>query len=150
MIVLEEEVRITAPAERIWGLLVDGASYAGWNPMLRWGSGTLTAGNRLELTVTLPGIPPFSLRPVLQTHVPQRELSWRHTLPAPGLLSWTQSVAIEELSPGVQRVSQRLSLGGLLAPLYNFALGRMIRHGIEESNGALQRWAQKEVRCHRC
>ncbi len=150
MITLQSEVQITAPAERIWVLLADGASYAHWNPMLQWGAGTLTAGNRLELTVTLPGIPPFVQHPTLLSLVPQQEISWRHRLPAPGLLSWTQSFTIEQVSPDVRRVSQRVILSGLLAPLYKFALGRMMQHGLDESSAALQRWAGKEVRCHRC
>lgn len=150
MIVLEAEVQITAPAARIWELLADGTSYANWNPMLRWGEGTLTPGSRQELTVTLPGISTFTLRPTVLTHVPQQELSWRHRLPIPGLASWTQSFAIEQLSPEVQRVSQRVILGGLLAPLYKVALGRMIQHGLDQSNGALRRQAEKEVRCLRC
>ncbi len=150
MIDRQAEVQITAPAARIWELLVDGASYARWNPMLRVDAGTFAPGSRLELTVTLPGISPFTLRPTLLAHVPQRELSWRHRLPIPGLLGWTQSITIEQLSAETQRVTQRVSLGGLLAPLYALALTRLIRHGLEESNAALQKLAEKEVRCLRC
>ncbi len=150
MIILQAETEIAAPAERIWELLADGASYAHWNPMLQWGAGTLTAGSRLELTVTLPHMPPFVQHPVLLALEPQKELSWRHRLPVPGLLSWTQSITLEQLSPEVRRVTQRVSLGGLLASLYKFALGRMIQHGLDESNAALQRLAQKEFPCHRC
>ncbi len=150
MIVLEAEIEITAPAARIWELLTDGASYAGWNPMLCWSAGALEIGSRPELTVTLPEIPPFTLRPTFLTLVPQKEIGWRHRLPVPGLASWTQSFTVEEISPEVRRVRQRVSLGGLLAPLYKLALGRMIQHGLNESNAALRRWAQKEIRCHRC
>ncbi len=147
---LQAEVQIAAPAGRIWELLADGASYASWNPMVRWGAGILTVGSRVELIITLPEIPPFTLHPTFLTFVPQREIGWRHRLPVPGLASWTQSFTLEQLSPEVQRVSQRVSLGGLLAPLYKLALGRMIQHGLDESNAALHRWAQKEIRCHRC
>ncbi len=150
MITLQAEVQIAAPAERIWELLADGASYVHWNPMLQWGAGTLTAESRRELTITLPGIPSFTQQPVFVAVIPQQELSWRHRLPVPGLLSWTQSFAIEQLSPEVRRVSQRVILGGLLAPLYQFALGRLIQHALDTSSVALRRWAGKEVRCHRC
>lgn len=147
---MRAEVEIAAPVERIWELVADEASYARWNPMLRWDAGTFTTGSRLELTVTLPGISPFTLRPTLLTLVPRLEITWRHRLPVPGLLSWTQSIVVEQLSPETQRVSQQVSLGGLLAPLYNLALTRLIRHGLDESNAALRRWAEKDVGCHRC
>jgi uncharacterized protein YndB with AHSA1/START domain len=41
------EIVIDAPAERVWEVLADLASYPEWNPRIRRASGELRAGSRL-------------------------------------------------------------------------------------------------------
>jgi uncharacterized protein YndB with AHSA1/START domain len=48
---LHSEIEINAPAERVWELLTDFASYPQWNPFIRTISGQPTKGERLEVRI---------------------------------------------------------------------------------------------------
>jgi uncharacterized membrane protein len=49
------EVKIQAPAERIWQVLTDFASYPEWNPFIRRISGQPKEGTRLKVYIEPPG-----------------------------------------------------------------------------------------------
>ena len=42
---LQSEIEINAPAERVWEVLADFASYPRWNPFICWTSGVPRTGN---------------------------------------------------------------------------------------------------------
>jgi uncharacterized protein YndB with AHSA1/START domain len=52
---LHTEIEIDAPAERVWRLLTDFASYPRWNPFIRTISGRPIPGERLEVRLEPPG-----------------------------------------------------------------------------------------------
>jgi uncharacterized protein YndB with AHSA1/START domain len=52
---LHSEIEIDAPAERVWHLITDFASYPQWNPFIRTISGPPTPGERLEVRIEPPG-----------------------------------------------------------------------------------------------
>jgi uncharacterized membrane protein len=51
---LHTEVEIEAPAERVWELLTDFATYPEWNPFIRSISGQPAPGERLEVRIEPP------------------------------------------------------------------------------------------------
>jgi uncharacterized protein YndB with AHSA1/START domain len=51
---LHTEIEIDAPAERVWGVLTDFASYPQWNPFIRSISGEPNIGGRLEVRLEPP------------------------------------------------------------------------------------------------
>src|SRR5919206_3637792 len=48
---LHSQIEIDAPAERVWHLLTDFASYPQWNPFIRSISGEPRVGERLEVRI---------------------------------------------------------------------------------------------------
>jgi uncharacterized protein YndB with AHSA1/START domain len=52
---LHTEIEISAPAERVWELLTDFASYPQWNPFIRNISGLPASGERLEVRLEPSG-----------------------------------------------------------------------------------------------
>lgn len=150
MIEISTTIQIDAPARRTWELLTDFALYPHWNPLVRRISGALARGERLELLMELPEIPPFRLHPVIETLVPDRELAWLSRLAIPGILSWRYCFLVEELTPEQQRFSQVMTFAGLLAPLFAPIMRRFLLAGAEQMNRALRKWAGKEVQCLRC
>ncbi len=52
---LSTEVLIDAPAERVWAVLSDLASFRSWNPFIVDASGELAVGSRLQLRMQPPG-----------------------------------------------------------------------------------------------
>jgi uncharacterized protein YndB with AHSA1/START domain len=51
---LHSEIQIDAPAERVWELLTDFASYPQWNPFIRNISGQPATGERLRVRLVPP------------------------------------------------------------------------------------------------
>lgn len=150
MITISTAIHIDAPARRTWELLTDFDLYPHWNPLVRRINGTLAPGERLELVMELPEIPPFRLHPVIETMTPDRKLAWQSRLAIPGILSWRYCFLIEQLTPEQQRFSQVMTFTGLLAPLFAPVMRRFLLAGAEQMNRALRKWAGKEVQCLRC
>ena len=55
---VEHRIGIQAPAEVIWGLIHDLASWETWNPTYPKASGDIHIGSTLEMTLQLPGQTP--------------------------------------------------------------------------------------------
>jgi hypothetical protein len=79
------EIRIEAPAERVWAILTDFAATPQWNPFIREISGDLAEGGRLAIRVVPPGGRGMRFRPRIVALRPGRELRWRGRLLLPGL-----------------------------------------------------------------
>lgn len=151
MAAIETEITVEAPVERIWELVADHALYPEWNPLFRRAAGTISAGDRWELVVALPGIEPFTVRPTLLTATPPSGFCWEHTVLWAGLFSWRYCVELEAISPHRVKFIQRSRFGGCLAPLFTLGLGRRVAEGLERMNAAIRRWGEEgHVRCLRC
>ena len=59
------EIEIGAPAERVWRLLTDFASYPELNPFIRQIGGKPTTGERLEVRIEPPGARSMTFRPTV-------------------------------------------------------------------------------------
>ncbi|HJV34511.1 SRPBCC domain-containing protein [Geomonas sp.] len=148
---LRTEIALKAPAERLWELLSDFTLYPQWNPLIVQAQGEATEGTRLEMTVQLPAIPPFPIKPTLLCADPQCRLLWRHSLAFPALMCWSYGLELEQLDQGRLKLVQKSTFGGLLGPLFTFALRRSVEQGMSEFNKAVARWGEQgNVRCLRC
>ncbi|MHB1729988.1 MAG: SRPBCC family protein [Leptospirillum sp.] len=73
---IETTIDIHAPVVDIWQILTDLQRYGEWNPLVVQAAGSLTVGQRLELSVQLPGSRPTHFSPMLIALVPEREIRW--------------------------------------------------------------------------
>jgi hypothetical protein len=148
---IKTELTLAAPAYRIWDLLTDCALYPQWNPLFQSATGRLKTGEHLELLAKLPGIDPFTIKPQLLAVEAQKGICWRHTLMFAGVFTWKYCFELEPLAPERIRLIQRSAFGGILGPLFNLALGALIRDGLAELNQAVKRWAEKgNIHCLKC
>ena len=148
---LRTERTLEAPVDRIWELLADCSLYQQWNPLFTQEKGLLKVGNRLELVVTLPEIPPFRIEPKLLIVEPIKRLSWQHTLLFAGVLSWKYCNELDVLSPQRVKFIQRSQFGGILGPVGNLGLGESLGAGMGKVNEALRHWGEKgNVQCLKC
>ena len=144
------EIVLQAPAERLWELLTDLAFYREWNPLFVQGEGKVMAGERLELTVQLPAIPPFSIKPELVCADPQARFLWRHCMGSGALMCWTYGIELQPLFSGRLRFVQTSGFSGVLGALFSFGLGRSVEGGLLEMNQAVTRWSEQgNVQCLR-
>ena len=139
---LHSEIEIDAPAERVWHLLTDFASYPQWNPFIRRISGKPTKGERLQARIEPPGGQGMTFKPKVLTAEPNRELRWLGHLLVPGLFDGEHSFTIQPLEENRVRFVQREAFKGLLVPLFARSLGTNTQRGFEEMNRALKERAE--------
>ena len=139
---LHAEIEIDAPAERVWGLLTDFASYPQWNPFIRQISGKPTRGERLQVRIEPPGGQDVTFKPKVLKAEPNRELRWLGHLLVPGLFDGEHSFTIQPLEENRVRFVQREAFKGLLVPLFARSLETNTQQGFEEMNRALKEHAE--------
>ena len=135
---LHSEVEINAPAERVWQLLTDFASYPQWNPFIRSISGEPATAERLEVRIEPPDGRGMTFKPTVLNAEPNRELRWLGHLLVPGLFDGEHSLAIQPLEENRVRFVQREAFKGLLVPLLARSLETNTQRGFEEMNRALK------------
>ncbi len=139
---LHSEIEIDAPAERVWRLLTDFASYPEWNPFIRSISGQPTTGERLAVRIEPPGGRGMTFRPQVLNAQPNRELRWVGHLLVPGLFDGEHSLAIQPLGENRVRFVQREAFKGLLVPVFARSLDNNTQRGFEQMNRALKERAE--------
>ena len=139
---LHAEIEIDAPAERVWHLLTDFASYPQWNPFIRSIRGQLIRGEGLEVRIEPPGGRGMTFKPKVLNAEDNRELRWLGHLLVPGLFDGEHSFTIESLAKNRVRFVQREAFKGLLVPLFARSLETNTQRGFEEMNRALKERAE--------
>jgi hypothetical protein len=139
---LHSEIEIDAPAERVWRVLTDFASYPQWNPFIRRISGEPTTGERLEVRIEPPGGRGMTFRPTVLNAEDNRELRWLGHLLVPGLFDGEHSFAIQPLNENRVSFVQREAFKGVLVPLFARSLDNNTHRGFEEMNRALKERAE--------
>ncbi len=139
---LRTEIEIGAPAERVWQILTDFASYPEWNPFVRSISGEAKEGAQLEVYLQPSGARGMTFRPTVLNAEPSRQFSWLGHLFISGLFDGEHAFEIERLAENRVRFVQRESFRGLLVPLLLRMVENDTRRGFEEMNAALKSRAE--------
>jgi hypothetical protein len=139
---LHSEIEINAPAERVWQILTDFASFPQWNPFIRRISGEPKVGEQLEVYLQPPGARGITFRPKVLEAEPPRELRLLAPLILPELFDREHIIRIEAVEPSHVRFVQRVVYTGLLVPLFAISLRRIIRRGFEQMNSAIKARAE--------
>jgi hypothetical protein len=139
---LHTEIEIDAPAERVWELLTDFASYPQWNPFIRNVSGLPAPGERLEVRLEPPGGRGMTFKPKVLNAEPNRQLRWLGSLLVPGLFDGEHSFTIQPLAENHVRFVQREAFKGVLVPVFARSLEANTKRGFEQMNRALKERAE--------
>jgi hypothetical protein len=134
---VEHRIGIQAPAEVIWGLIHDLASWETWNPTYPKASGDIHIGSTLEMTLQLPGQAPQQIKPVVLEWVPNEQLHWRLSLMG-GLVKTLRYIEIEQLAEASCIVSNGEFFAGLVGPSVVKRAGGSVRRGFIAMNEALK------------
>lgn len=137
---IETSVVISAPAARVWTVLMDFDAYPSWNPFIRSIAGEKRVGGNLEVVIEPPGGKPQTFRPVVIELVPERVFCWRGSLPIPGLFSGEHRFTISENGAGVS-FTQAEKFTGLLVPFVGGVLAATER-GFQSMNESLKARAE--------
>lgn len=142
---LEHRIGIQAPAEVIWEFLSHIESWPMWNPIYPKASGRLGIGQRLDLTLALPGMPPRDLTPVVLDWVPETQILWAESFNA-GLVKTVRYIEIETLGPTNVIFSNGEQVDGLLADAWLHKRKKSLRAGFAAMSEAVRDKAEAEWR----
>ena len=140
---IRTEIDINAPAERVFGLLTDFASYPAWNPLVPEASGELRVGERIRIRVVAGREMLF--RPVVTAFDPPRALRWRGVIGLGVFFSGEHGFSIEPLGPDRVRLVHGEVYTGLLVPFLAGTLNRDARPAFENFNRALKERAERKT-----
>lgn len=146
---LHSEIEIEAPAERVWTVLVDFASYPQWNPFVRSAVGVAQQGSQLQIAVQPSGGKAMRFSPVVLVAKAGRELRWLGRFLVPGLFDGEHSFIIEPLAEGKVRFQQSERFSGILVGLLRASLDRDTQRGFEKMNQALKARAEESAQTKR-
>lgn len=140
---IEHRIGIQAPAEVIWNLIYDLASWEIWNPTYTKAAGDVHIGSTLEMTLQLPGQAPQQIKPVVLEWVPNEQLHWRLTALG-GLVKTLRYIEIEQLAEASCIVSNGEFFAGLMGPSAVRRVGGSVRRGFMAMNEALKARAEAQ------
>jgi hypothetical protein len=140
---LHSEIEISAPAGRVWAVLMDFASFPDWNPFIKRLEGEAKEGAALEVRLEPPGGRGMTFKPTVQRVEANREFAWLGRVGMPGLFDGEHVFQIDPIGDGKVRFVQRERFTGVLAPLLLAMVGKSTRRGFEEMNRALKERAER-------
>ncbi|RJP34066.1 MAG: SRPBCC domain-containing protein [Actinobacteria bacterium] len=138
-------IEIAAPAQRVWDVLTDFASYPQWNPMIRRASGELRVGARLKVRYQPRGSRGYTFRPKLLAVEPGRELRWLGWPRFPGIFDFEHYWIMEDKPDGRVALRHGTIISGLLAAKVAEAMERASKKPFEEMNRAHKQRAEGKL-----
>lgn len=147
MFVIDKSLEINAPAELVWEVITDFASYREWNPFLTDCKSTLKPGDPIDLKVKL-----FSVaqpqREWVTEYVAGRRFAYGMKPMPLGALSSQRSHDVQPAGANTMYQSY-FHLDGWLMPLVRGLLGGRLEKGFEGMTQGIkaraeQLWAQRQ------
>jgi hypothetical protein len=131
---IRTEAVLDATPEAVWDVLTDLGAYAEWNPQTVEASGTVTEGERVELTVRPGGGRERTMTATVVEADPPRRLEWVATVGGRWLFSARHTFELEPLEDGRTRLVNGERLTGVLV---RFAVPDDAESDYEAMNRAL-------------
>lgn len=135
------EVEIDAPAQRVWDVLTDTASYPEWNPLIRRWEGAMTVGSRPDLDLRL-GRRRLHVRPLITEFDPPHEIRWLVSQLIRGVYDIDRRLRVEPTGEGSCRFVQLERGGGALGGLMSRLLGADVRAALRDLGQAVKSRAE--------
>ena len=134
--IITTHLTVDARVEELWGTLTDLADYRTWNPFITAADGTLTVGERLELTIRPPGGRAMTFKPWITAIEQHRYIEWLGHVAVPGIFDGRHSFTLTPMPGGSTLIQQSETFSGVMIPLAGSLLART-RAGFLAMNGAL-------------
>jgi hypothetical protein len=135
---LRTELQIDRPPHRVWEVLTDFSKYHEWNPFITNIKGDLSAGSRLEVTLSPPEGRELTVRPTVTVANGPNELRWLGHLWFKGLFDGEHFFQCHELESGHTRFVHGENFQGVLVRFVGQTLTRVAR-GFVYMNQALKK-----------
>jgi hypothetical protein len=133
---LEHRLGVQAPAHVVWAVISDLSTWNQWNPIYPEAQGVIAYGERLTLTLALPGRPRQTIRPSVLDWAPDEAIHWKLSMLG-GLVSTVRYLEIEKMHEAGCIFSNGEVFSGLLGPMVARRMRRTIRAGFAAMGEAL-------------
>lgn len=134
---------IGAPADVVWGVLVDFDRYSEWNPSVPSISGDVEVGSTVALTLHMAGRPSPKVKATLTEVDPQRRLTWHGNVGTDWIFAGDRDFVIEPRDASSVDFTHVEDVHGLIFPLFRLMMGGAIRGHHEGFNDALKARAEE-------
>jgi hypothetical protein len=134
--IITTHLLLDAAVDAVWQTLTDLAGYHRWNPFIPAAVGTVTVGERLELTIRPPGGRAMAFRPWVTAVEQHHYIEWLGRLALPGIFDGRHSFTLTPRAGGRTLLQQAESFSGALIPFAGSTLART-RAGFVAMNEAL-------------
>lgn len=142
---IRTEIEIEAAPEKIWTILLKFSEYPKWNPFIRSIEGVDRQGERLKVSIQLPGSKAMTFRPALLAVTTNQELSWLGRLLLPGIFDGEHYFQIVPLAARRVKFIQGEKFSGILVGILKFSLGGKTKEGFIAMNKALKSLAESNI-----
>jgi hypothetical protein len=137
---LENRLGVQAPAEVIWPIMSDLATWQEWNPLYPKAAGIIRIGEILTLDLALPGQPVQTIQPRVLDWAPLDHIHWQLKL-LRGLVTSVRYLEIEIMGDASCIVSNGELFTGPLSFLVR-SQRRAIRQGFDAMGEAIKTRAE--------
>lgn len=139
---IRTEILIEAPASKVWETLIDFETFQEWNPFIQSIQGAVKVGEKLHVSIQIPGASSMKFTPVVQKISPNSTLIWKGKFLIPGLFDGEHRFILEPLKNGTRFIHEE-SFSGLLIPCFPKSFFKKTKCGFEAMNLALKRRVEK-------
>lgn len=138
---IEHRIGVQVPASIVWEIIADVPGWPAWTQIYPKAAGRIGFGERLALTLALPGEPHRAIAPAVIDWTPDEAIHWRTSLA--GGLGWAvRYLEIETLSQSGCVFSNGELFGGLVGPMAARGMRRSLRRGFTALGEALRERAE--------
>lgn len=134
---LEHRLGVRAPAEVVWEILADVGGWPAWTGMYPQASGRIGYGERLALTVALPGQPLAQIEARIHDWGPNEAIHWRWSTWG-GLVSTIRYLEIEAMSEEGCIFSNGELFRGPLGVRYAARVAKPLRRAFQDLGEAIR------------
>jgi hypothetical protein len=140
---LQTEIQISAPAQKVWSVLMDFERYPEWNPFIRI-EGRPVVGSQLKNTMTLAARSPQVFKPEVLVVEENKEFRWLGRLFIPGLFDGEHYFRLEAIDDNTTRLVHGEHFRGMLVGLLMRMIGEDTRASFERMNVALKKRVEEK------
>jgi hypothetical protein len=133
---IETEIIIDAPIDKIWSILIDFPSYPNWNPFIRAIDGKLQMNEQLTVTIQSSNTKTMRFYPRIIT-LSEYELIWRGKLGVQGIFDGAHRFKLLPLDKKVKFIHSEVFTGLLHVPIFNL-IGESTKNGFDNMNKVLK------------
>ena len=135
---LETRITIKAPAEIIWNQLINFKEYGSWNPFITAIEGTAFEGEKLTVTLQVPGKSPMNMTPKILRMKEANEFRWLGHLFVPGLFDGEHYFILKKINESETEFIHGEKFSGVFRGLIMKMISESTQQGFIEMNKAIK------------